>query len=50
MKEITTIGLDIAKHFFQVYGVDADGECVLNRKLKRKDVLEFFMHQSTCLV
>ena len=25
MGEITTIGLDLAKHVFQVHGVDADG-------------------------
>jgi hypothetical protein len=27
MQTITTIGLDIAKSVFQVYGVDADGRC-----------------------
>jgi transposase len=25
MNEITTIGLDLAKHVFQVHGVDASG-------------------------
>jgi transposase len=35
----TTIGLDIAKNFFQVHGVDASGQVVLRRKLSRGDVL-----------
>ena len=26
MSEVTTIGLDLAKHVFQVHGVDAAGE------------------------
>ena len=25
MSEVTTIGLDLAKHVFQVHGVDAEG-------------------------
>ena len=29
MNEITTIGLDLAKHVFQVHGVDAAGATVL---------------------
>ena len=28
MGEITTIGLDLAKHVFQVHGVDAEGSAV----------------------
>jgi len=29
MSEITTIGLDLAKHVFQVHGIDAEGTTVL---------------------
>jgi hypothetical protein len=29
MGEVTTIGLDLAKHVFQVHGVDAEGATVL---------------------
>src|SRR2546430_5043117 len=29
MSEITTIGLDLAKHVFQVHGIDAQGTTVL---------------------
>jgi hypothetical protein len=35
MQAITTIGLDIAKSVFQVHGVDAGGELVIRRQLKR---------------
>ena len=50
MAEITTIGLDLAKHVFQVHGVDG-AECVVVRKrLRRADVLAFFEQLSPCLV
>jgi len=39
MQTITTIGLDIAKSVFQVHGVDAAGEVVIRRQLKRRYVL-----------
>jgi len=42
MQAITTIGLDIAKSVFQVHGVDTEGNVVLRRQLKRRDVLAFF--------
>jgi transposase len=38
MQMITTIGLDIAKSVFQVHGVDAAGEVVIRRQLKRRHV------------
>jgi transposase len=50
MQAITTIGLDIAKSVFQVHGVDADGQLVIRRKLKRRDVLAFFQKLPACLV
>ena len=34
-----TIGLDIAKSVFQVHGVDADGQLIIRRQLKRRYVL-----------
>src|SRR5712675_2034492 len=50
MQTITTIGLDIAKSVFQVHGVDADGQVVVRRQLKRRYVLAFFQKLSPCLV
>ena len=39
MQSITTIGLDIAKSVFQVHGVDAGGQVIVRRQLKRRYVL-----------
>ena len=50
MQAITTIGLDIAKSVFQVHGVDAEGNVVLRRQLKRRYVLAFFQKLPPCLV
>ena len=45
MQTITTIGLDIAKSVFQVHGVDAAGEVIIRRQLKRRNILAFFEKQ-----
>jgi transposase len=50
MQTVTTIGLDIAKSVFQVHGVDAEGNAILRRQLKRRYVLAFFEKLSPCLV
>ena len=50
MQAITTIGLDIAKSVFQVHGVDAGGQVVIRRQLKRRYVLAFFQKLPPCLV
>src|SRR5262245_12712293 len=50
MQAVTTIGLDIAKSIFQVHGVDAEGNVVVRRKLKRRYVVAFFRKLPRCLV
>ena len=50
MGEVTTIGLDLAKHVFQVHGVDAEGGTVLRKQLRRAQVLGFFSRLRPCLV
>ena len=50
MQTITTIGLDIAKSVFQVHGVDAAGQVVIRRQLKRRYVLAFFQKLPPCLI
>src|SRR5262249_49819811 len=50
MGEVTTIGLDLAKHVFQVHGVDAGGATVLRKQLRRAQVLAFFSRLPPCLV
>ena len=50
MQTITTVGLDIAKSVFQVHGVDAKGNVVVRRQLKRRYVLAFFQKLPPCLI
>src|SRR3954453_4573274 len=50
MKQVTTVGLDIAKSIFQIHGVDAEGKVVLRQRLTRSRVLEFFGKLPKCLV
>ena len=50
MQTITTIGLDIAKSVFQVHGIDAEGNVILRRQLKRRYMLPFFQKLPPCLV
>src|SRR6266511_2841153 len=50
MSEITTIGLDLAKHVFQVHGIDAEGTTVLRKRLRRGQVLAFFSRIPRCVV
>ncbi len=50
MSEITTIGLDLAKHVFQVHGIDAEGTTVLRKRLRRNQVLGFFSRLPRCVV
>src|SRR2546430_17740945 len=49
MGEVTTIGLDLAKHVFQVHGVDAEGATVLRKQLRRAQVLAVFSRLPPCL-
>ena len=50
MQTISTIGLDIAKSVFQVHGVDAAGQVLVRRQLKRRQVLAFFQRLRPCVV
>jgi transposase len=47
---VTTIGVDLAKTVFQLHGVDARGEVVFRRKLRRSTVLDFLRDLPPCLV
>ena len=48
--EITTIGLDLAKNIFQVHGIDASGQVVVRKSLRRAQMLPFFARLPSCLV
>ena len=39
---LLSIGLDLAKHVFQVHGADIAGSPLFNRKLRRGEVPRFF--------
>src|ERR1051325_7074190 len=48
--QVITIGLDLAKHWFQVNGVDANGQIVARRRLWRTGVIAYFRSLEPCLV
>lgn len=50
MKEISTLGIDLAKNKFRVVGMNAAGKVVLRKWLNREEVLQFMMNQKPCLV
>ncbi len=50
MGEVATIRLDLAKSIFQAHGADAAGEVLFRKKLRRDQVLSFFVSQPRCLV
>ena len=48
--QITTVGLDLAKHIFQVHAVDDAGQVVARKRLRRTEMLSFFAGLSPCLI
>lgn len=47
---IATVGLDVAKYWFQVRGVEAHGQTVVRLKLCRSEVIAYFKSLEPCLV
>ncbi len=50
MNEVITIGLDLAKNVFQVHGIDVEGNVVIRKQLRRRQVMGFFEKLSPCLI
>src|ERR1700691_855844 len=50
LRSVTTVGLDLAKHVFQIHAVDADGKIVIATALRRRDVLSFFGALPPCVI
>jgi transposase len=50
LSSVTTVGLDLAKHVFQVHGVDASGCVVVAKAIRRNKLLEFFASLPPCRV
>ncbi|BBE09991.1 Transposase [Mycoavidus cysteinexigens] len=48
--EITTVGIDLAKTWFQLHAVGKSGKTVLKKKLNRGQMIEFFANLPTCLI
>lgn len=48
--EITTLGIDLAKSVFQLHGVDAAGQTVLRKRLRRNQVLDFLEALPRCII
>ena len=50
MKQATTIGLDIAKHVFQVHGADGAGHVLFRKRITRVKLFGFLAAQTRCVV
>src|ERR1700721_1860439 len=50
LSSVTAVGLDLAKHVFQVHGIDASGRVVVAKPIRRNKLLEFFASLPTCIV
>jgi transposase len=50
MKEITTVGVDLAKSVFTVHGVDAAGRTVLRKTVRREKLMELMVALPPCLI
>jgi transposase len=48
--QITTLGIDVAKHVFPLHGVDKHGHVVLTKRLSRTKVLPFIAQLPPCLI
>jgi transposase len=50
MREITTVGVDLAKSVFTVHGVDAAGHTVLRKTVRRDKLMELIATLPPCLI
>lgn len=50
MKEVSIIGVDLAKQVFQLHGATEEGEVVFRKKLSRKQFFSFMQSHPACIV
>ena len=50
MEKATIIGIDLAKHVFQMHGAGSDGSVTLRKKISRAKLLSFLASQPKCVV
>jgi transposase len=48
--QISIIGLDIAKHVFQIHAADSEGRAIMQVRLRRSQVLGYFRALPPCLI
>ena len=48
--KLTPVGIDIAKHVFQVHYVDEETGEIVNKPIKRAKFLEHFANRAPCLI
>lgn len=50
MNKLSVVGLDLAKNVFQVHGIDADGEVIVHKQLRRSEMHKYFARLEPCLI
>jgi transposase len=50
MKQVTTVGIDLAKNVFTLHGVDSAGHTVLRKTVRREKVMEIVAALPPCLI
>ena len=50
MENVSIIGIDLAKHSFQLHGAQANGSVEFRKKLSRGKLLNFLASQPRCVV
>jgi transposase len=50
MKEISVLGIDLAKNIFQLHGADRVGNTVLKKKLNRRQLVLFVSNLPKCVI
>ena len=47
---VATLGIDLAKHMFQLHGVDDRGQAVLSRRVRRSQLMEVVGSLPSCVI
>jgi transposase len=48
--DVRTLGIDLAKNLFQVHGVDGQGRTIVQRQLRRRQLMPFVAQLQPCPV
>lgn len=48
--DVTVLGIDLAKHSFQLHGIDSNGVTVLKKTLARKNLCQFVALMPACII